>query len=118
MCKKTEKAKAATSDCVGEACEVVYEEAAKKADAARSRCVREDCKSEKLPKVTMCKKTKALMCKKHVKGYARRLKRQKLPQAIVCEKHAKWCMRRLQRRRMLPEAAVCGKTAKAKSCQK
>ena len=57
VCKKTEKAKAATSDCVGEACEVVYEEAAKKADAARSRRVREDCKSEKLPKVTMCKKT-------------------------------------------------------------
>ena len=59
VCKgvcKTEKAKAARSDCVREACEGVYEEAAKKADAARSRRVREDCKSEKLSNVTMCKK--------------------------------------------------------------
>ena len=29
VCKKTEKAKAATSDCMREACEGVYEEAAK-----------------------------------------------------------------------------------------
>ena len=64
MCKKTEKAKATTSDCVREACEVVYEEATKKADAARSHRVREDCKSEKLPKVTCarsCERAKAAM---------------------------------------------------------
>ena len=68
---------------------MVYEEAAMKADAARSHRVQEDCKSEKLPKATMCKKTEVLVCKKHAKGCARRLKRRKLPQAIVCEKHAK-----------------------------
>ena len=96
----------------------MYEEAAKKADAARSCCVREDCKSEKLPKVTMCKKTEALVCKKHAKGCARRLKRRKLAQAILCEKHAKWCSRRLRRRRILPEAAVHGKTVKSESYQK
>ena len=94
---------------------MVYKEAARKADAARSRRVWEDCKSEKLPKVTMCKKTEALVCKKHAKGCARGLKRRKLPQAIVCEKHAKGCMRRLRRRRILPEAAVHRKTVKSES---
>ena len=109
--EKIAKVKATRSGHVQEDCEKMK---AAISDHVRSlrRGAREVCEKRQ-------KLREAILCEKHTKGYTRRLKKAKAATSNYVQEACEGALEEAARkRRMLPQAAVYGKTAKAKSCQK